>query len=67
MLSRQRLGYEETVKWYEAALKTCHPSNVPEMQARLRLARQGKGDTVFDWLIGIINDHQELELQLEDR
>jgi hypothetical protein len=72
-VSRQRLGYPETVRQLERRMACCHPSNRKAVSEDLEKARQGTGPTVFDWLIEIIQVHcaggQEeedgVELQLE--
>ena len=56
-LSRDRLGYAETVRQLAHRLTRCHPSNQPWVSAQLGRARQGIGPTVFDWLIEIIEAH----------
>jgi len=55
--SRQMLGWEATIEWYERTLVTCHPANREHLQAELDSARRREGTTLFDWLIGIISDH----------
>jgi RNAse (barnase) inhibitor barstar len=56
-LSRQRLGYEETVRQLENRLKRCHASNRQYVGEELDRARRGIGPTVFDWLVEIIHHH----------
>jgi RNAse (barnase) inhibitor barstar len=56
-LSRQRLGYSETVKQLEKRLTECHPRNVNHFTEQLDQARRQLGPTVFDWLIDIIEIH----------
>lgn len=56
-LSRERLGYPETVRQLECRLTSCHPANRQRVGADLERARHGIGPTVFDWLIEIIEDH----------
>jgi RNAse (barnase) inhibitor barstar len=56
-LSRERLGYPETVRQLERRLTQCHPSNRPMVAEDLERARQGVGPTVFDWLVEIIEVH----------
>ena len=56
-LSRERLGYPETVRQLERRLARCHPTNRESVGADLELARQGVGPTVFDWLVEIIEVH----------
>ena len=58
-ISRNHLGYRETVRQLEKHLRSCHPANRQQVRAQLEEARQGKGRTVFDWLVGIIGEHQE--------
>jgi RNAse (barnase) inhibitor barstar len=36
-----------------------------DLADELRQARQQQGDTIFDWLIAIIEDHEGIELRLE--
>ncbi len=64
-LSKMRLGYSETVRQLEQRFQRCHPLNKTHVAEELSLARQGKGPTVFDWLIDIIQDHEDIELRLE--
>lgn len=55
--SQRDLGYAETAKWYKKHLKTCHPSNIPRFREGLKLAKRSSGETVFDWLVEIIQKH----------
>jgi hypothetical protein len=63
--SRKDLGYEATIQWLEDVMKKCHPSNVPEMQKRLADARKNQGATLFDVIVEIIGDHEDIELKLK--
>jgi RNAse (barnase) inhibitor barstar len=56
-LSRQRLGYPETVRQLQIGLTRCHPTARESMTERLQAALRNEGPTVFDWLIEIIRDH----------
>jgi RNAse (barnase) inhibitor barstar len=56
-LSRQRLGFPETVKQLENRLQECHPSAQVYVARELALAQSGIGPTVFDWLVEIIEVH----------
>lgn len=56
-LSRERLGYSETVRQLEKRLEECHPTNRPSVRADLERARRGTGPTAFDWLVEIIRIH----------
>jgi RNAse (barnase) inhibitor barstar len=66
-LSKERLGHAETARWYEDALKRCHPSGVARMREGLARAQRGEGPTLFDWLVEIITDenHRDVELRLK--
>ena len=64
-LSRERLGYPETIRQLRKRLQHCHPTNRPAVQAELEMAQRGQGNTVFDWLTDIIGLHSDIELVLE--
>lgn len=64
-VSRQRLGYDETLRWLEERVKQCHASNVAHFQERIIAARRQEGETLFDILVSIIRGHQNIELKLE--
>jgi hypothetical protein len=55
--SRAALGYEETTRRLERLLLTCHPSNRPDIEARISSARRSEGPTLFDEVVEIIRDH----------
>ena len=57
LLSKQRLGYEETERVLQERLKTCHQSNQEHVAMQLSLAHSKQGETVFDWLVGILRIH----------
>lgn len=63
-LSRQHLGYSETVRQLELKLARCHPSNRPSVRADLETARAGLGPTVFDWLMEIFEGEVPGRLRL---
>jgi RNAse (barnase) inhibitor barstar len=50
-VSRERLGYQETVRVPERRSKTCHPASVTSVEEQLEEARLNRGSTVFDWLV----------------
>jgi hypothetical protein len=64
-ISRQRLGYGETLHWLEEGVRHCHPSNVAHFQERIAAARRQEGETLFDTLLAIVRDHEDIELRLE--
>ncbi|MFD8808094.1 barstar family protein [Streptomyces sp. NPDC059597] len=55
-VSRERLGHPETARQLEIRLARCHPTNRPSVRADLDAAREGRGTTVFDWLVEIFDD-----------
>lgn len=56
-LSRDRLGYVETIRWKEKVLTRCHPSNRRKIMAEIEDAKSGRGQTIFDILVEIIGIH----------
>ena len=66
-LSRNHLGYPETVRQLEKRIKNCHPSNINRIQLELTSARKNEGNTVFDWLVAILEDHGPNGQEAEDR
>lgn len=65
-VSRENLGYLETVRQLEKRLTYCHPTNRNSVRAKMHEARQEQGATVFDWLVEIIRDHGPTGEQSED-
>jgi hypothetical protein len=63
--SRERLNYDETIRWYERHLLTCDTVAFSSFEERLANAQQSQGPTVFDWLVEIIRDHEHIDLRLE--
>ncbi|HJD81580.1 barstar family protein [Kitasatospora aureofaciens] len=63
-VSRRRLGYPETVRQLELRLARVHPTNREQVAAELAAARAGKGPTVFDWLVDIIEERHPGGLRL---
>lgn len=64
--SRASLSYAETARQLERRLEQCHPDNRDGVRADLSQARQGKGATVFDWLVEIIRHHDVGGEEAED-
>jgi RNAse (barnase) inhibitor barstar len=56
-MSKERLGYDETVRQLAKKLERCHPSHRETVSGELLRARARQGPTVFDWLLEIIADH----------
>jgi len=64
-LSRTHLGYEATLRWLNAHVQSCHPTNVPDFKRRIESAKRNEGETLFDMLVEIIRGHEDVELRLE--
>jgi hypothetical protein len=64
-VSRERLGYPETVRQLELRLARCHPSNRAAVEARLAAARDQRGRTVFDQLVEIFESRAPGVLRLK--
>jgi RNAse (barnase) inhibitor barstar len=65
-LSKNRLGYAETIRVLERQLISCHPENVQQVQQELSRARKREGTTVYDWLLEIIREHGPQGTESED-
>ena len=65
-LSRQALGYPETVHQLQLRLSRCHPSNREYVAQDLETAKRAEGPTVFDWLVEIIQMHGRGGAEEED-
>ncbi|HVS38983.1 MAG TPA: barstar family protein [Gemmataceae bacterium] len=65
-VSRERLGYPETVRQLERILRNCLPANRHIYIAELERARNNAGPTVFDWLSDIIRIHCSDGVEKED-
>lgn len=63
-LSREKLGYTETVRQLTSQLRDCHPTALIKTAWALRAALRGQGPTVFDWLVALIGKHHNVELLL---
>ncbi|WP_049579131.1 barstar family protein [Streptomyces sp. SBT349] len=63
-VSRRHLGHPETARRLEIRLSRCHPANRPAVAAELAAAREGRGPTVFDWLLAIFEERAPGVLRL---
>ena len=65
-LSRAGLGYVELVKWLEERVQHCHPAGVSSMRERLEAAKLGRGQTMFDLIIELIESNSDyVQLRME--
>jgi RNAse (barnase) inhibitor barstar len=65
-VSKERLGYPETVRQLQSRLNTCHRSNQDRVAEELAQAAAHRGKTVFDWLVDIIRIHSVGGAEQED-
>jgi Barstar (barnase inhibitor) len=65
-ISAQRLGWPETIRFFESMLTTCHPASIPIVEADLAAARRGQGQTLFDIITSIIRAHGPGGSEAED-
>ena len=63
--SRKDLGWAETVRYLTAKLTTCHPSNAASVKRDLALAESHIGQTLFETIVDIIQEHGHIELSLQ--
>ena len=66
-LSKERLGYDETIRQLVKRLERCHPTNKDHIRLEIEHAKSHKSSTVFDWIIEIIEgkEHSDIKLRLE--
>ncbi|MFF3752175.1 barstar family protein [Streptomyces sp. NPDC002018] len=63
-LSRRALGQEETVRTLQRRLERAHPDNKAAIQAELDDVLAGRGPTVFDELVQLIEEEAPGVLRL---
>jgi RNAse (barnase) inhibitor barstar len=63
--SKLKLGYEETVKYYQNILGKCHPTAKREVRGKLELAKNKVGETLFEMIVEIIKEHQYIKLKFQ--
>lgn len=64
VLSRERLGFAETLKYLEHQLSVCDSSQRNSVFAEIENLKKKEGQMLFDMLIEIINEHADIELRL---
>lgn len=63
--SKKDLGVEETKLWYEKKIESNFSVNKPFFDAKLKALNEGNGQTLFDTIIEIFNNHKHIELVTE--
>ena len=63
--SREDLGFDLTKEFYENKIRIGKPFNVDLIQQKLDDLTDGKGQTLFEILVEIIESHQNITLILD--
>ncbi len=63
--SKEDLGYEATREFYENKIRQGKPFNIELIQQKLDELIEGKGQTLFEILVEIIESHTNITLRLE--
>lgn len=63
--SRECLGYKETIRQLERQLAESDPSQHDSIMLAIELAKNEKGETVFNWLQEIITEHSDIHVRFE--
>ena len=63
--SREDLGFDSTKEFYENKIRIGKPFNIELIQQKLDDLIDGKGQTLFEILVEIIESHQNIKLILD--
>ncbi len=65
--TREQLGHIAMARWLRNKLGQCQPDapGLSKWQRELEDAENGRGRTLFEWLVEIIREHQQIDLRLE--
>lgn len=63
--SKEDLGFEATIKFYENKILQGKPFNIQLLQQKLDELTIGNGQTLFEILIEIIKSHKNIQLILD--
>ncbi|WP_433631142.1 ribonuclease inhibitor [Chryseobacterium cucumeris] len=63
--SKEDLGFKATREFYENKIRQGKPFNTELIQQKLNELTEGKGQTLFEILVGIIESHTNITLTLE--
>ena len=64
-VSQKKLGYAATVSHLENVLKKCSFLNRGPVKAAIKLAKQAKGQTMYDELVEIMSKNPNVDIRLE--
>lgn len=62
--SKSDLSWTQTIEFIENKLKNCHPTNIEFVKKDLEDAKNQKGETIWEIVIGIIKEHKQIKLNL---
>ncbi len=62
--SKENLGYAETLNLLKKQLLHCHESNQNTIKENMKNVKESKGQTIFDILIEIIKENENINLIL---
>ena len=65
--SKEDLGFKATREFYENKIKQGKPFNIKLIHQKLNDLNEGKGQTLFDILIEIIESHKNITLKLDEQ
>ncbi|MDR6462893.1 hypothetical protein J2783_001376 [Chryseobacterium sediminis] len=63
--SKQELGFDATREFYNNKIRQGKPFNIELIQQKLDDLTEGKGQTLFEILVEIIQSHSNIALKLE--
>lgn len=63
--SKEDLGFDLTKEFYENKIRIGKPFNIELIQQKLGDLMDGKGETLFEILVEIIESHQNIKLILD--
>lgn len=58
------LGFEETINLLKDKYDTCHPVNKEFVLQEIQQAKNKLGPTIFDRIVELINEHENVNLKL---
>ena len=63
--SKLDLGINETIEDLEQVLQNCHPTNREDVKKELELAKNGKGEMLFELIVEIIKEHEHIKFEMK--
>lgn len=63
--SQKDLGWPETIKYIENKLKRCNSRNLKSIENDLKLAKEGKGQTLFEIIVDKIKKQKHIKFVVQ--